>query len=227
VWRENNLSFCARGCTRGQALRLKINDLPMASHVRGEGMRNRLLLILGACLMAAAAAQASPITYDFSGTLYGSLGATSPTSGAMTGWLTVDDVSGLLQDFSIALPQLGGLNPWNGTSYTATKANSYITLNQSMEYQIEAYNYSDDQETVMNLIFNSLPGAIHTGVGPSSGVLQAPLFGGNWTFLSSLTGTASLPQSEVPEPPSVWLLASGLLMAGLLVPIRRRHAAGV
>lgn len=190
-------------------------------------MRNRLLVILGMCLIAAVVAQASPITYDFNGTLTGWLGASNPTSGAVTGWLTVDNVSGELQDFSLALPQLGGLNPWNGTSYTATKANSYITLNQSMEFQLEAYNYSDSQTTVLNLIFDALPGATHTGVGPQSGVLQAPLFGGNWTFLSDLTGTASLPASEVPEPPSAWLLAGGLLMAGLLVNIRRRRAASV
>ncbi|MGH7441287.1 MAG: hypothetical protein ACREKE_01290 [bacterium] len=189
-------------------------------------MRSTWAFIACACLAVVGMAQASSITYNFSGTVHEFEGASAPASAAITGWLTVDSSSDLLQDFSFNLPQLGGLDPWTGSSYVVTKANSYITINDALEYQIEAYNTVSPfyDETVLNLTFDSLPGGTHTGAGPQSSLQQAPLSGGNWTFLSSITGNAiGGAGSTVPEPPPITSLAGGLLLVGLCWRRKRTH----
>jgi hypothetical protein len=184
-------------------------------------MRYKFAVVVCAWLTVVGIARASSITYNFTGTANATLGASSPTSGPITGTFTVDSATNALQDFSFTLPQLGGLDPWTGTSYVATNANSNITVNDGadLQYQIEAYNTVAPYSTltVLNLIFDSLPGAIHTGVGPASSLQQAPLTGGNWTFLSTITtGSATGGTGNtVPEPPTIVLLAGGLMLAGL------------
>lgn len=212
--------------------------------------------LAGACMLVVASAQASPITYGFTGTT---------DKGGVSGWFTLDN--GLLTDFSFDLSALaghgndiGGVNLTavdNSGGYTLNSADAggiymaespnsifpqayyelYFTTTTSDPYvgggQLPYGSSNPNGATTLSLYFSGLPGGMYFGNPPSypltSTVSQyALLSGGNYGYTDFYDFlNAGTATQLTPEPASGLLTASGgVLLLAGFWFYERRRAAG-
>lgn len=180
----------------------------------------RLALLLAVCLFAMIALQAGASTinynFNFTGSGYSGAGVFTLTSTATAGTYNITGVSGTTtvsgySSATIASLLAPGVYPPNNPTYP-NQANDNLAFTSGPFLDYQGVSYSLTNGLLVNLFYN---GSNTFGVSSS-----------NSTTFATLNTFTATPQAVAvtPEPPSVLLLATGVLAVGALYWRRRQSA---
>ena len=144
-------------------------------------------------------ALASPVDYNFTGTLWAS-------DGDVTGTFTYD--SGSITNYSFLLPP-SVPNPVSGSSYTLDDSDGGTLNLGTNQFRFYAGLYSGAYFTNLDLYF-TLTGGVLQFVPGSSGLTQRSNSTGGPVFTALFVGGAANPLATTPLPAALPLFASGL-----------------